>query len=126
MGKNQADGGDVIPPLRRLRYLIDIVVLAAAVVGLERVLRAIYVPTSLQSGVVFDVLVKIPAVMIAWLLIRLRHETLSDIGLKRPRSWWRAFLIGLGVALLAYAAAYISERAGLRRDLSQFKAVQGN
>ena len=126
MGKNQGDGGDVIPPLRRLRYLIDIVILAAAVVGLERVLSAIYAPTSLQSGVVFDVLVKVPAVMIAWLLIRLRYETLSDIGLKRPRRWWRAFLIGLGVALIAYAAASISEKAGLRRDLSQFKAVQGN
>jgi membrane protease YdiL (CAAX protease family) len=125
-GNKQADRGGELSALRRVRYLIDIIVLAAATVAVERGFGAVYVPTSPQSGVVFDFIVKLPAVLFAWLLIRLRRETLADVGLKRPGSWSRAFLIGLVVTIIVFLAAYISEKIGLRRDLSQFRAVQGN
>ena len=126
MGAIQAERRDQIPPTRRLRYLIDIIVLVAATVGLETAVGALYNAGVLQAPVIFDVATRIPALLFAWLLIRLRGETLADIGLKRPRRWWRTFLLGVLVATFIYVAAYISERLGVRRDLSQFKAVQGN
>ncbi len=61
-----------------------------------------------------------------WGLIRLRGETLADIGLKRPVSWMRTFMIGVGFAAIVFIAMYVSEKAGFRRDLSKFKEVQGN
>jgi membrane protease YdiL (CAAX protease family) len=115
-----------IPRLRRARYLIDIIVLAGAAVGLEVAIGAAYAAAGLQSAVIFDAATKIPALLFAWLLIRLRGETLADLGLKRPRRWWQTILLGLLIAAIIYAAVYVSEKAGFRRDLSQFKAVQGN
>ena len=126
MGRMQKEDSDQIPRLGRFRYLIDIILLAAAAVGMEMAIGAIYVPGSLESAVIFDAATKIPAILFAWLLIRWRGETLADIGLKRPHRWGRTFLLGLLIAAILYAAIYISEQAGLRRDLSQFKAVQGN
>jgi len=60
---------------------------------------------------------------VAWGLIRLRDETLADIGLKRPRLM-RTFMIGIGFAAIIFIAIYLSEKAGFRRDLSRFKDVQ--
>ncbi|PYK27291.1 MAG: hypothetical protein DME52_04445, partial [Verrucomicrobia bacterium] len=59
-------------------------------------------------------------------LVLLRGERLADIGLKRPASWMRTFMIGIGLAAIVFAAMYVSEKAGFRRDLSKFKDVQGN
>jgi uncharacterized protein len=126
MAKTEPNREGEVPPLRRLRYLVDIILLTGAAVGVERVVGAIYVPASPQSGVVFDLMVKVPVVLLAWLLIRLRKETLAEVGLKRPRHWWHAFVIGLLVAAVVYAAADILEKMGLHRDLSHFKPVHGN
>jgi membrane protease YdiL (CAAX protease family) len=80
----------------------------------------------LERGFVFDAIGKILLVGVAWGLIRLRGETLADIGLKRPASWMRTFIIGIGLAAIVFIAMYLSEKAGFRRDLSKFKDVQGN
>jgi hypothetical protein len=80
----------------------------------------------LQSGFVFDAIGKMLLVGVAWALIRLRGETLTDIGLKSPASWIRMFIIGVGLAAIVFIAMYVSEKAGFRRDLSRFKDVQGN
>jgi membrane protease YdiL (CAAX protease family) len=122
----QFGASDGNPRLRRLRYLIDIIVLAAASVIVEFAVGNLYVPTDLRSGAIFDAATKIPAILIAWLLIRLRGETLADIGLKQPRRWWQTVVIGVAIAAIVYAAVYVSEKAGFHRNLSQFKAVQGN
>ncbi len=113
---------------RRFRYLIDIVVLVAVTFLLDVVAGAfIRAPTSLQRELfVFDAIGKMLLVGVAWGLIRLRGETLADIGLKRPASWMRTFIIGIGLAALVFIAMYLSEKAGFRRDLSKFKDVQGN
>src|SRR6266487_2710393 len=113
--------------LPRLRYLIDIVVLVAVTFVLDAVLGAfISVPINLEKGFVFDAIGKMLLVGVAWGLIRLRGETLADIGLKRPASWMRTFTIGIGFAAIVFIAMYLSEKAGFRRDLSKFKDVQGN
>jgi uncharacterized protein len=113
---------------RRWRYLIDIVVLVAVTFLLDAVAGAfIRAPTSLQRELfVFDAIGKMLLVGVAWGLIRLRGETLADIGLKRPTSWMRTFMIGVGLAAIVFIAVYLSEKAGFRRDLSKFKDVQGN
>jgi hypothetical protein len=112
---------------RRLRYLIDMVVLVAVTFLLDAVVGAfVPAPISLQTGFVFDAIGKMLLVGVAWGLIRLRGETLADIGLKRPASWMRTFMIGIGLAAIVFIAMYLSEKAGFRRDLSKFKDVQGN
>ena len=58
--------------------------------------------------------------------VSLRGERLADIGLKRPESWTRTLIIGVGFAAIVFIAIYLSEKAGFRRDLSKFKDVQGN
>jgi membrane protease YdiL (CAAX protease family) len=113
---------------RRWRYLIDIVVLVAVTFLLDVVASAfIRAPTSVQRELfVFDAIGKMLLVGVAWGLIRLRGETLADIGLMRPASWMRTFMIGIGFAAIVFIAMYLSEKAGFRRDLSKFKDVQGN
>jgi len=127
MTQNQIEraGGNRRP--RRWRYLIDIVVLVAVTFLLDAVLGAfIPAPINLEKGFVFDAIGKTLLIGVAWGLIRLRGERLADIGLKRPASWMRTFMIGIGFAAIVFIAIYVSEKAGFRRDLSKFKEVQGN
>ena len=112
---------------RPWRYLIDIIVLVAVTFLLDALLGAFLpAPISWEKGFVFDAVGKMLLVGVAWGLIRLRGETLADIGLKRPASWMRTFMIGVGFAAIVFIAIYLSEKAGFRRDLSKFKEVQGN
>ena len=128
MTENQIESAGKVRSTRRWRYLIDIVVLVAVTFLLDAVAGAfIPAPISLQKGLfVFDAIGKMLLVGVAWGLIRLRSETLADIGLKRPASWMRTFMIGIGLAAIVFIAMYLSEKAGFRRDLSKFKDVQGN
>jgi uncharacterized protein len=113
--------------LPRWRYLIDIVVLVAVTFLLDAVLGAfIQVPINLEKGFVFDAIGKMLLVGVGCGLVLLRGERLADIGLKRPESWTRTLIIGVGLAAIVFAAMYLSERAGFRRDLSKFKPVEGN
>jgi uncharacterized protein len=112
---------------RRWRYLIDIIVLVAVTFLLDAVVGAfIPAPINWEKGFVFDAIGKMLLVGVAWGLIGLRGETLADIGLKRPVSWMRTFMIGIGLAAIVFIAIYLSEKAGFRRDLSKFKDVHGN
>ena len=116
--------GKLIP--QRFRYLIDILLLIVAVFGLEVAADAIYAPKSMEAGYTLGLVVQMLQVTFAWILIRLRGETLSDIGLKRPQSWPRTISIGVLIAALVFAGIYFSEKAGFHRDLSRFAALQGN
>jgi len=115
-----------IGPGSRFRYLIDIIVLIAVVIGIDAAAGAIYQPRTMEGGYVFALIVQMLEVAAAWLLIRLRGETLPDIGLRRPKSWPRTFGIAVAVAAIFFAGIYLSERAGFHRDLSRFAALQGN
>jgi membrane protease YdiL (CAAX protease family) len=106
--------------------LIDIIIVVAASFALPAVFGVVYAPKTLQSEFVFAAIVQLLGVAVAWMLIRLRGERLADIGLKEPENWWRTIVIGLVAAALVFAAMYISEKAGFRRDLSRFKDVRGN
>jgi membrane protease YdiL (CAAX protease family) len=112
---------------RRWRYLVDIVVLVAVTFLFDAVLGAfIPVPINLERGFAFDAIGKMLLVGVGCGLVRLRGETLAEIGLKRPTSWLRTFMIGIGLAAIVFIAMYLSERGGFRRDLSKFKDVRGN
>src|SRR5438093_1715870 len=127
MPENQIKRAGGIRRPSRWRYLIDIIVLVAVTFLLDAVLSAfVPAPINLEKGFVFDAIGKMLLVGVAWGLIRLRGETLADIGLKRPASWKRAFMIGVGFAAIVFITMYLSEKAGFRRDLSKFKDVQGN
>jgi membrane protease YdiL (CAAX protease family) len=107
--------------------LIDIIVLLAVTFLLDAVLGAfVRVPIDLEKGFVLDAIVKVVLVGVGCGLVLLRGERLADIGLKRPESWMRTFIIGFGLAAIVFVAMYFSEKAGFRRDLSKFKDVHGN
>ena len=112
---------------RRWRYLIDIIVLLAMTFLLDAALGALaQVPIDFEKGLVLDAVVKVLLVGVGCGLVLLRGERLADIGLKRPKSWTRTLIIGVGLAAIVFVAIYLSEKAGFRRDLSKFKDVQGN
>jgi len=127
MTENQVEAteGGRRPP--RWRYLIDIIVLVATTFILDAIFGAlVHVPISLKTGFVLDAIGKILLVGIGCGLVLLRGERLADIGLKKPESWTRTLIIGVGLAAIVFIAMYVSEKAGFRRDLSKFKDVQGN
>ena len=86
----------------------------------------VYVPINLQTGLILDAIGKVLLVGAGCGLILLRGERLPDVGLKRPKSWFRTFVIGIAYAALAFIAIYLSEKAGFRRELSRFASVRGN
>ena len=127
MTENQVEAteGSSRPP--RWRYLIDIIVLVAVTFLLDAVLGAfVQVPIDLEKGFVLDAIVKAVLVGVGCGLVLLRGERIADIGLKRPESWTRTVIIGVGLAAIVFVAMYLSENAGFRRDLSKFKPVEGN
>ena len=125
--ENQIEPAATARGPRRFRYLIDIIALLAVTFLLDVVVDAfVKVPVNLRAGLVFDAIGKLFLIAIGWGLIRLRGERLADIGLKRPKSWWQTFAIGIAYAAVVFVAIYFSEKAGFRRDLSRFKDVQGN
>src|SRR6188472_1337466 len=112
---------------RRWRYLSDIIVLMAVTFFLDAILGVfVQVPIDLDKGLVLDAIVKVLLIGVGCGLVLLRGERLADIGLKRPKSWTRTLIIGVGLAAIVFVAMYLSENAGLRRDLSKFKPVEGN
>jgi len=112
---------------RRWRYLIDIIALVVVTFGLDAVLGTlVHEPISWKTGFVLDAIGKILLVGVGCGLVLLRGERLADIGLKKPESWTRTLIIGVGFAAIVFIAMYLSEKAGFRRDLSKFKDVQGN
>src|SRR5215471_4428590 len=111
----------------RWRYFIDVIVLLTETFLFDAVLGAfVQVPIDLEKGLVLDALVKVLLIGVGCGLVLLRGERLADIGLKRPKSWTRTLIIGVGLAAIVFVAMYLSEKAGLRRELSKFKPVEGN
>jgi membrane protease YdiL (CAAX protease family) len=111
----------------RWRYLIDVIVLLTVTFLLDAVLGAfVQVPIDLEKGLVLDAIVKVLLIGVGCGLVLLRGERLADIGLKRPKSWTRTLIIGVGLAAIVFVAMYLSEKAGFRRELSKFKPVEGN
>ena len=86
----------------------------------------VHEPISWKTGFVLDAIGKILLIGVGCGLVLLRGERLADIGLKRPESWTRTLIIGVGFAAIVFIAMYLSEKAGFRRDLSKFKDVHGN
>src|SRR5437868_10972617 len=122
----QEESGAVIPATRRWRYLTDIIVLLAVTFLLDAALGAfVQVPIDLEKGLVLDAIGKVLLVGVGCGLVLLRGERLADIGLKKPESWTRTLIIGVGLAAIVFVAIYVSERAGFRRDLGMFKDVHG-
>ena len=115
------------PGSRRWRYLVDIVALVVVTFALDAILGAlVHEPISWKTGFVLDGIGKILLIGFGCALVLLRGERLADIGLKKPESWTRTLIIGVGLAAIVFIAMYVSEKAGFRRDLSKFKDVQGN
>src|SRR5213080_5176449 len=105
MTENQIEHTGGIRGPRRFRYLIDIIVLVAVTFLLDAVLGAfVSVPMNLEKGFVLDAIGKMLLVAVGCGLVLLRGERLADIGLKRPDSWTRAFVIGIGLAAIVFVA----------------------
>src|SRR6266404_2990110 len=108
MADNQIEPAATTRSPRRVRYLIDIVVLVGLVFGLEAAAEAAYTPKSMKASFVYGGAVQMLEVAAAWVLIRLRGETLADIGLKRPGSWPRTLIVSILLAALILAGIHVS------------------
>src|SRR6266513_4125676 len=116
MTENQIEHTGGIRGPRRFRYLIDIIALVAVTFLLDVVIETLVrLPVNMRTGFVFDAIGKLFLIAAGWGLLRLRGERLSDIGLKRPKSWGQTFLIGIAYAAVVFIAIYFSEKAGFRR-----------
>ena len=125
--ENQIEPSATARGPRRFRYLIDIIALVAVTFLLDVVIEAfVKMPVNLRVGLVFDAIGKLFLIAVGWGLIRLRGERLADIGLKKPASWLQTIVLGIVMTAIIFMAIYFSEKAGFRRDLSKFQAVQGN
>jgi len=111
---------------RRYRYFLDVVILIAALFGIEAAAFAVYHPKTEEGGWMFALLVQVFEVALVCALIWFRGERLADIGLKRPQSWPRTMGIGVLLAGIFFIAIYLSEKAGFHRELSRFNSLQGN
>ena len=127
MANNQLEAAAAIRTPRRFRYLIDIITLVAVTLLLDITVGAfVHVPINLQTELIFDAIGKVLLVGVGCGLILWRGERVPDVGLKRPKSWFRTFVIGIAYAALAFIAIYLLEKAGFHRELSRFASVRRN
>jgi uncharacterized protein len=112
--------------LPRYRYLVDIAILTAVVLGLGAAANVIYRPKTLEPALAYVGSVQMLQIVVVWLLMRLRGETLADIGLRGPKSWPLTIITAILIAVVMFLGIYFSEKLGFHRDLSRFKLLQGN
>lgn len=112
--------------MSRLRYLLDIIVIALAFVAFDAAADALPLPNDFRIGVVVSTFAKIVFLLFIWFWLRLRGDNLTRIGLAKPPSYLRAILIGSAIAAALFLGIYLAERAGLRRNMSAFAAFKGN
>src|SRR5437667_11570296 len=112
MADNQIEPAAAARSPRPVRYLIDIVVLIALVFGLEAAAEAAYTPKSMQASFVYGGAVQMLEVVVAWVFIRLRGETLADIGLTRLGRWSWTFIVCILLAALTFQEFYFTENSG--------------
>src|SRR4051812_17510689 len=110
--------------INRFRYLFDIAFLIFASTILQWGVGALFRPNSFQSGLSFGIIDEVLLLAVAWLLVRWRGEGLADLGLKPPEIWTRTMVVGVGYAAVAFAVIYLTEKAGIHRNLSAFREVQ--
>src|SRR3954454_8595994 len=109
---------------RVVLYLVDIAVIALVSFGLDAGADAI--PGDFRIGIIVSTVAKCVLFAFIWFWLRLCGDSLTTIGLTKPRSWVRTILGGVTVAAALFVAVYLLERAGVRRDLSAFAAFKGN
>ena len=73
------------------------------------------------------------SLLLVWLVLWVRQDGPGSIGLRRPTSWWRTFLMALGVAFVAMILGQLAQQflvapltGGETADVSRFDRVRGN
>jgi len=70
--------------------------------------------------------------IIGWLSLWVRGEGWRSVGLRRPASWWRTVLLGIGIGIACDAADIFAFLPALRRltgqgvELGQFNELRGS
>jgi hypothetical protein len=112
--------------MHRLRYLIDVIVIALVFFGFDAAADALPLPNNFRIVIVVSTLAKCLCLVFIWWYLRLRGDNLATIGLKKPRSWPMSILGGVMIAAVLFIGVYLLERAGFRRDMSAFALFKGN
>jgi membrane protease YdiL (CAAX protease family) len=113
-------------PVRRLLYLIDVVVIGLVYFALDAATNAIAFSSDFRIDIIASTVVKCVFFVFIWFWLRLRGDTIAAIGLKNPRNWLRSILFGVTAATVVFIAVYLLERSGFHRDLSAFAPFKGN
>lgn len=88
---------------RRVRYFLE-----GLLVGVAPYLIIVpesWWPTDPVAGNFFQILVMWSWVVVGWLVLKLRGESVRDIGIRRPTSVLRTIGLGLLLAIVAFVAA---------------------
>ena len=80
---------------RRLRYLIDIIVIALGYFGLDAAADA-FPLRDFRIVIVVSTLAKCVFLVFIWFWLLMRGDTVGTIGLKKPRNWLFSILAGRG------------------------------
>jgi membrane protease YdiL (CAAX protease family) len=103
-----------------LRSIAEIAVMAAFLIFVpplaETALTSLGFPTTGITRIVATGVMFAGIVLVVWLLLRLRGETLRDIGLKRPGNIYLTAVLGLVLAAAMFVTLEILKRAGIMTE----------
>lgn len=126
MTKATGDGAGVRKPLQRIRYLIEGVFVALLPMTLSFVIPGSWHPRGAIAGNLFHIGQAWTWVAIAWLVLRLRGEGVTDIGLTWPKSWGRSLALGVGFGLTIFACSLVRDALGYKPNLSFWRQLYGD
>ena len=83
-------------------------------------------PNDPVAGNLFQVLVMWSWVVVGWLVLKLRGESINDIGIRKPKSILRTVGFGLLLALVIFSLSQLRDYVGAKANLSWLYPLRGN
>ena len=113
-----------MPVRRRIRYFLEGLLVGSAPYLI--IVPESWRPTDPIAGNLFQVLVMWSWVAIGWLVLKLRGESVSDIGIRRPKNVLRTIGLGLLLAVGIFSLSQLRDYIGAKADLSWLEPLRGN
>lgn len=110
---------------RRARYFAEALLVGLAPFYLIRVPES-WRPSDPVADNLFQVLVMWSSVALGWLVLKLRGESINDIGIRKPKSILRTVGLGLLLALFIFSLSQLRDYIGTKPNLSWLYPLRGN
>ncbi len=113
-------------PWRRARYFIEGLVVALTPFWVNGLVPPSWFPAQPVAANLAFVLLMWSSIGIGWIILRLRGDSLADIGLAWPKSWLRTIGLGVAIGLGIFAASLLRDAIGARPDVTSFGNLRGD